>query len=264
MLYYPQLTTGSLSQFPVSRAMQLRTITNQMLGGDGIRAADGGAAVVRWQLEYSGLTDAEWTSIYQLFVAVEGRLGTFTFLDPTDNLLLWSEDWTQRVWGPDPLIAVGGGVSDPLGGNNGMQITNNAQTTQRIMQATAGPGWFRYSFSVFLKSDDACTVQLVQSTTGQDWFSSVNVGTTWTRLACSTTLSATQDGVSFGVQLPAGVRIYAFGAQAEPQPSPGPYKKTTDRAGTYASARFDSDMLRRTTTAPNQNSTVVKLMSKLS
>ena len=264
MFYYPQLATGAASQYPVTRAMELRTIANQMLAGDSIRATDPGAGTLRWQLEYNGLTDAEWTSIYQLFAAVEGRLGTFTFLDPTDNLLLWSEDWTQKVWSADPLIGIGTGVTDPLGGRNGMQIANNAQTTQRVMQATAGPSWFQYSFSVFLRSDVSCAVQLVLSTTGGDWFGPVNVGTNWGRVACSTALSATQDGVSFGVQLPAGVRIYAFGAQAEPQPSPGLYKRTTDLAGVYTSARFDSDTLPRTTTGSNQNSTVVKLLSNLS
>ena len=264
MLYYPQLATGSVSQFPVGRSMHLRTITNQMLGGDNIRASDTGARAVRWQLQYQGLTDAEWASIDQLFETVEGQLSTFTFLDPTDNLLLWSEDWTQQAWSPDPLIAIGTGAQDPLGGSNAMQITNNAQTTQRVMQATAGPSWFQYCFSLFLRSVVPCVVQLVVSTTGQDWTSPVNVGPKWTRTAGSTVLSAIQDGVSFGIQLPAGVQVYAFGAQAEAQPGAGPYKKTTDLAGVYSSARFDSDTLSRTTDAPNQNSAFIKLMSNLS
>ena|SRR5579872_1057504 len=264
MLYYPQLTSGSSSQFPVGRTMQLRTITNQMLGGDNIRAADTGAGAVRWQLQYQGLTDAEWASIDLLFEAVEGQLGTFTFLDPTDNLLLWSEDWTKQAWRADPLIAMGTRVQDPFGGSNAMPLTNNAQTAQRVMQATAGPSWFRYCFSVFLRSDVPSVVQLVVSTTGQDWTSPVNVGPNWTRMAAGTSLSATQNGVSFGIQVPAGFRVYAFGAQAEAQPSAGPYKKTTDLAGVYSNASFDSDTLSRTTDAPNQNSTVIKLMSSLS
>lgn len=264
MLYYPQLATGSLSQFPVGRITQLRTITNQTLGGDNIRASDTGAGAVRWQLQYQGLTDAEWALIDQLFKTVEGQLSTFTFLDPTDNLLLWSEDWTQQPWRPDPLIAIGTGVQDPFGGSNAMQITNNAQTTQRVMQATAGPSWFQYCFSVFLRSDVPCVVQLMVSTTGEDWTSSVNVGPNWTRMAAGASLSATQNGVSFGIQLPAGFRVSAFGAQAEAQPGAGPYKKTTDLAGVYSNARFDSDTLSRTTDAPNQNSGVIKLISSLS
>ena len=41
------------------------------------------AGIVRWQLQYSSVTDAEWATIEQLFEAAEGRLTTFTFLDPT-------------------------------------------------------------------------------------------------------------------------------------------------------------------------------------
>ncbi len=264
MLYYPQLTTGSLSQYPVRRNLQLRTITNRMLGGDNLRAADTEARTLSWQLKYTGLTDAEWVSIDQLFEAVEGRLGTFTFLDPTDNLLLWSEDWTQSVWSPDPLISLRTGAQDPLGGSNAMQIVNNAQTAQRVIQATAGPSWFQYCFSLFVRSDAACAIQLVVSTVGQDWTSPVNVGPSWTRMLCSTKLSTIQDGVSFGVQLPAGVRICAFGAQAEAQPGAGCYKKTTNLGGVYPKARFDEDKLSKTTDGPNQNSSAISLVSNLS
>jgi hypothetical protein len=264
MLYYPQLTTGSVSQFPVGRAMQLRTLTNQMLGGDNIRAVDTGAGAIRWQLKYTGLTDAEWSAIDQLFEAAEGQLSTFTFLDPTDNLLLWSEDWTQSVWNADPLIALGTGVQDPLGANNAIHVTNSAQTTQRVLQTTAGPSPFQYCLSLYLRSDAACVVDLVISTAGQDWTSPASVGPNWTRVIASVALTATQDGVSFGIQLPPGVLVYAFGAQAEAQPGAGLYKKTTDLAGVYSSARFDSDTLSRTSDAPNQNSGVVSLMSSLS
>jgi hypothetical protein len=263
MLYYPQLTSGSVSQYPIARTMQLRSLVNEMLGGDNIRAAEPGANTVRWELHYEGLTDAEWSSIDQLFEAAEGRLTTFTFLDPTDNLLLWSEDWTQAPWVTDPLIALETGVADPLGGSAAMQITNNAQTTQRVMQATGGPSEFQYSLSLYVKGDAACAVDLAVSATGQDWTTPVNVGTKWSRVSAGVMLSTTTDGVSFGIQLPAGGRVYAFGAQVEAQRAAGPYKKTTDVAGVYCQARFDSDVLSRVSNAPNQNSGVVKLMSNV-
>jgi hypothetical protein len=263
MLYYPQLTSGSVSQYPVARSMQLRTLTNEMLGGDNIRAQDTGAGAIQWQLQYSALTDAEWTSIDQLFEAVEGQLTTFTFLDPTDNLLLWSEDWTQASWVADPLIALASGIQDPFGGSNAMQATNNAQTTQRVMQATAGPSQFLYALSVYLRTDAPCVIDFAVSATGQDWTSPVSVSTAWARMSVSMALTASEDGISFGIQLPAGIRVYAFGAQVEAQPAPGPYKQTTDLAGVYSSARFATDSLARISDAPNQNSGVVKLMSEL-
>lgn len=225
--------------------------------------SDPGGAVVRWQLQYSDLADGEWAPIEQLFEAVQGRLTTFTFLDPLDNLLMWSEDWTKPGWSADALLDVSAGVADPLGGTSAMRLTNTAETTQRIMQAIAGASWFRYCCSFYLRSDTAATVQIVSSTAGEESLEAVLVGSSWTRVVMSDSLTLHEDGISFGLQLPAGARVYAFGAQAEPQPAAGYYKRTTDRAGVYSHARFDSDSLTLTTDAPNQNSCVVSVVSNL-
>ncbi len=165
MLYYPQLTTGAVSQFPVARVTNMRTVANQLASGYTIRMEDTGAQKVQWQLRYSSLTDVERSSIESLFEASEGQLNTFTFLDPTDNLLMWSEDWTQAVWTADPLLQVTGGVSDPMGGSDAMQLTNTAQTTQQIVQGTSGPSSFLYCFSVFVRSAAPATIQLVLAAT---------------------------------------------------------------------------------------------------
>src|ERR1700678_2917986 len=167
MLYYPQLTTGAVSQFPVTCNTYMRTVANQLPSGYTIRMADTGLQKVQWRLRYSALTYGEQASIENLFEASEGQLNTFTFLDPTDNLLMWSEDWTQTVWTPDPLLQVNAGVSDPLGGTDGMQLTNTAQTTQQIVQNTNGPSGFLYCYTVYLRSAVPATVQLVVTATGQ-------------------------------------------------------------------------------------------------
>src|SRR5271154_6062496 len=181
MLYYPQLTTGSVSQFPVRRDSTMRTITNRLASGYTIRMADTGAQKVQWQLRYTDLTDGERSSIETLFEAAEGQLNTFTFLDPTDNLLLWSEDWTQAVWTADPLLQVTGGVGDPSGGNAGIQLTNTAQTTQQVVQTTSGPSSFVYCYSVYARSSAPATIQMVVTATGQTVFTAVTTSSAWTR-----------------------------------------------------------------------------------
>src|SRR5579862_2476021 len=98
MLFFPQLSTGALSQFPVTRSANMRTVSNQLAGGFTVRMSDTGDQTVQWRLRYSNLTDSERAAIESLFEASEGQLSTFTFLDPTSNLLTWSEDWTQPVW----------------------------------------------------------------------------------------------------------------------------------------------------------------------
>jgi hypothetical protein len=263
MLYYPQLSTGVVSQFPISRRSTLRTISNTLPSGDNIRMSDPGSAVIAWQLQYSNLTDAEFLSLEQLFEATEGKLTTFTFLDPMDNLLNWSEDWTNSVWAADPLMQVATGIADPLGGTGAVQLTNTAQTTQRILQSIAGPSWFQYCFSIYLRSSAPSTVQVLFSATGQESLTQVQTGSSWTRAVMAGSLSLQENGISFGLQLPAGASIVAFGAQAEPQPATGYYKKTTDQAGVYTNTRFDSDSLTQTTGAPNQNSCTVSLVSNL-
>ena len=263
MLYYPQLTTGSIAQFPVSRTVNMRTVANQLPGGFTIRMADTGAQKVQWRLAYSDLTDSERSSIESLFEAAEGQLTTFTFLDPTDNLLLWSEDWTQSVWTPDPLLQVTGGVADPLGGSAAMQLTNAGQTAQQIIQNTSGPSSFVYCYSVYVRSNVPATIELVVAATGQVSSTSITTGAAWTRVTTSGSLSVQQNGVSFGVQLPAGVQVEAFGAQVEAQPGAGLYKKTIDLGGIYSNTRFSSDLLAVTATAPNQHSCQVGLLSNL-
>jgi hypothetical protein len=264
MLYYPQLSTGAVSQFPVRRGTNMRTVANQLPSGFTIRMADTGAQKVQWRLVYSDLTDGERSSIESLFEAAEGQLNTFTFLDPTDNLLMWSEDWTQAVWTPDPLLQIASAVQDPLGGNAAMQLTNTAQTTQQIVQNTSGPSSFVYCYSVYVRSDAPATIQLVVAATGQTSLTAVTTSTSWIRATASGSLSFQQDGVGFGVQLPAGTQVDAFGAQAEAQPAAGLYKKTIDLGGIYSNTRFSTDLLSVTATAPNQHSCQIDLISSLS
>ena len=263
MLYYPQLTSGALCQLPVTQRTTIRTVSNEALGGDTVRMADPHDDSMRWQLQYSGLTDAEWASIEQLFEAAEGRLTSFTFLDPTNNLLMWSEDWTKSVWAADPLLQLVSGIQDPLGATNAMQLTNTAQTTQRIAQNIAGASWFQYCFSVYLRSNVSSVVQMVASAGGHDSLTAISTGPAWIRAVASGSLAIIQNGLAFGIQLPAGASIQAFGAQVEAQTAAGEYKKTIDLGGVYSNTRFDSDSLTLSTNAPNQNSGAISLYSRL-
>jgi hypothetical protein len=263
MLYYPQLSSGSVAQYPVARSTTTRTVSNQLQSGDTIRMSDLAAEMVRWQLGYAGLSDAESSSISQLFAATEGRLNTFTFLDPTDNLLMWSEDWTNSVWAADPLLQVVIGIADPDGGTGAIQITNTAQANQQVTQSVAAASWFQYCYSIYLRSDSPCSIQLLLSSTDQQAASAVSVGSTWVRAIQTGPLTSQDDGLSVGLILPPGVRMFAFGPQLEAQPAPGPYKRNTAQAGVYPATRFDADSLSITADAVGQSSCAVKLVTHL-
>jgi len=264
MLYYPQLTSGSVCQYPVLCSTSTRTICNVLSSGETIRMSDVAAATVRWQLHYKGLSDSECASINQLFAATEGRLNTFTFLDPTDNLLMWSEDWTQSVWVTDPLLEISIGLSDPEGGTGAVQLTNTGQAVQQAAQQVAAASWFQYCFSIYLRSDSPCMIQLLLSCAGQQIVNPVAVGSAWARFIVSGSLSSAQDGAfNVGVALPPGVRVEVFGPQLEAQQAPGAYKRNTNQSGIYPETRFDDDSLSITAEAVNQSSCVVKLVTVL-
>jgi len=241
----------------------MRTVSNELPGGDSIRMSDPGAAAVRWQLQYLALTDGERSAIEQLFEAAEGRLTMFTFLDPTDNLLMWSDDYTKSAWSVDPLLQLTAGILDPFGGNGATQITNTAQVAQSLTQSMEAASWFQYCLSAYLRCDSPSTISLIFSTAGHELRGSIPVTTAWTRAIKTGSIPSNQGGVSFRLELPAGVRVSVFGAQAEPQLAPGSYKKTLDRAGVYPRTRFDSDSLSVATDAPNQHSCRVSLVSSL-
>jgi hypothetical protein len=144
-----------------------------------------------------------------------------------------------------------------------MQLTNTAQTTQQIVQNTSGPSSFVYCFSVYVRSNVPAAIQLVVTATGQTTLTAVTTGASWKRVTTSGSLSVQQEGIGFGVQLPAGVQVDAFGAQVEAQPGAGLYKQTIDLGGVYSSTRFSSDLLAVTATAPNQHSCQIGLISSL-
>ncbi len=95
-LVYPQLETGALSQFPVRKTRRTRTVTNRAADGSTIKLSDPAGVTTEWTLTYSDLSDQEAASLRAFFEAAEGSLNGFTFLDPSGNLLAWSDQLDQR------------------------------------------------------------------------------------------------------------------------------------------------------------------------
>jgi hypothetical protein len=260
-LYFPQLAVGSAAQYPVTREWSKPAVINILPGGSTILMARVTPAHVLWKLSYTGLSDLEWGALQTLFAAVQGRLGNFTFIDPTDNLLSWSEDFTAAAWTVDPLLQIVAAVPDPFGGTAASQLTNVAQAAQQMTQSLAGPGWNQYCFSIYLRADSPSTVNLIRSTASATARQAVAVGSNWARVTTSGSLGGQDDGVRFGIELAAGIRVFVFGPQVEAQPSAGPYKSKGQRSGVYPKTRFDQDILTQTASAAGQYSTTIQVTS---
>lgn len=243
MLYFPQLTSGAIVQYPIRKMREGRTVVSCSPAGRTWKSLDSAYETVEWDLTLKGLNASERSAIETLFEATEGRLGEFTFLDPTDNLLLWSEDLTDTAWIKGPMLTLTAGVTDPAGTLLATRIVNSGAAAQQMAQSVAGPGSFRYCFSVYARSEAAATMTLY-STDGTNSAKTVApVGTSWQRLIHSAQLSGTADSITAGIELQAGVSVDVCGCQLDCQPGPSSYRKTTSRSGVYSNCRFSEDTL---------------------
>lgn len=261
MPYFPQLSTGAMSQYPVVRAHHTRTIVNHSLDENTVKLGDPEGKSIQWELRLSGLTDAEWDAIATLFHSCEGSLYTFTFLDPADNLLCWSEDLSENEWQKDPLIALVDEVPDPFGSNRATRISNTSQTTQGISQSLEVPADLRYCLSLYARSSQPRHVALKRFSASGSETDTVEVSYQWRRFASSGNLGVSESPISFGFKIEAGATIEVFGLQVEAQPGASDYKKTEAHGGVHADARFLEDSLTVTTEGPDQHSSVIRITS---
>jgi hypothetical protein len=258
MLFFPQLLTGAVSQFPGSKRIVRRTILNETADGSRVKLGDAAAGKLEWALELKGLADTEWDAIEELFEATEGRLGSFTFLDPFGNLLSWSEDLNAAVW-QKTGVGVVNGREDPLGGYGASLVTNGAAGQGRVSQSLAAPGRYTYCLSVYARSSGPCAVALFASTQSASAERVFGIGPAWRRLEYGVDLPANDEGVEFGVAIAPGGAVELFGFQVEPQAGASRYKKTTGRGGVHSAASFADDELVRTAEGKDDNSCTLRI-----
>jgi hypothetical protein len=255
MLVYPQLGTGALSQFPVRKRRRLRTVTNTAADGSSIKLADPAAEITEWQLEYAELTDDEVAALQQFFAAAEGTLNGFTFLDPTANLLAWSDKLDEAVWERAPLLSVAGGIADPAGGTKAWRLDNSGSAAQTITQTLAAPGGYLYCFSAHVRSAQASQVAMLMGSQRAERA----VTPQWNRIAFTTTGDPAAESISFGLEAPAGGSLDVFGMQAEPQAAASVHKAAAT-GGVHENARLGDDVLSVTTTGVNRHSARVTII----
>ncbi len=262
MVVFPQLSSGAPTQYPALRRRRTRAITNQLLDGTVVGFADSGVEVNSWDLTLRDLCDSECDAIRILFEAVEGRKGTFTFVDPTANLLAHSEELSDPAWTKSPMVSVTPGVDDPLGGAQAVRLINGSQTSQGIEQALECPASFGYSFSLYARSAADAMISMSRSSSGATFSRMFTLGSAWTRCILAGSLNATDTAIRFGVTFPAGVAVDVFGLQVEAQPWASSYKRTRARSGVYCSARFDHDILRVVSDGPDQHRLNLRIIAR--
>ncbi|MCL6545909.1 MAG: hypothetical protein K6T61_11830 [Bryobacteraceae bacterium] len=260
MKFFPQLVTGSIAQYPLVKRAVYRTIWNTALDGSEDRLGDSGAERLEWELRYEGLSREEQERLATFHGEMEGRLGEFTFLDPTENLLARSGEPEASVWEKSPLLTVVRGIPDPAGGAEAFRLTNAAGVEQSLQQVITAPGWFAYCWSVYVRSETAARLTLYRKSGIEEDAKEFAVGTSWERLVHSGKGGSQETTVWFGVRLGPGAAVELYGMQAEAQPAPSPYRRTRARGGVYEGARFDDDELRVAAVGPDLHSCTVRIV----
>jgi LysM repeat protein len=258
MIVFPQLVTGASALYPVLKARWKRTVVNVLGDGSTDVFSDNDAALVEWELHATGMTGAEWNAIDSLLQQVSGRWQTFTFLDPTSNLLAESETLSSSAWTKGALVGLTAGVVDPLGTTRATTLTNTGSSVAGISQVLPVPGNFQYCLSAWIRSSGGSSVTLSAGTNSQ----SVSTSAVWSRVALAAGGgSSSASTVIFGLQLPIGGAADVFGLQAEAQLAPSDYKVTGVSGGVYPQARFALDQIPVTARGTDVYDAVIRIVS---
>jgi hypothetical protein len=257
-LYFPQLATGNISQFPGRKYVMQRTVVNRAPGNRAVKMADPEAATKRWDLRYSGLTDAELGALQDLFIACEGRLRSFVFPDPFGNLLRWTEDLSKSVW--QGSLQISGGIEDPNGQTSAWRLTNAAQASLSLTQSVDAPGWYRYAFSSWVRSNSTAAVTLRLENDEGVVAVRYPVSADWKRIYASGEIPGSAEEIRCCIEVPAACAVDVFGPQLEAQAGASGYRKATGTSGVYRT-RFDQDDFECVSNGLDNNSARLRLVT---
>lgn len=258
-LFFPQLTSGALVQYPIRKTRLVRTIQNIMPSGDMVLFSDTNGGHLVWELEYTDLSPQDTNALQSLFQSCAGPLRGFTFIDPTDNMLAYSADLTGSAWQISSLIHLASGIADPNGGTAGFSITNSGQTNQEIAQTLTVPAGYQYCFSLYARSDQASTLQLMRRGSEAQASSAFAVGPMWNRMVFAGRLNDPGATFSAVVSLAPGQRVYIYGIQLEAQLAPSRYRATTKTSGVYANAHWATEQFNIAAEGPNLFSALLSI-----
>jgi hypothetical protein len=201
------------------------------------------------------LTDAEWQAIQSLFATTEGRLKSFLFLEPGENLVAWSEKFSEAVW-VKTGVTVTEGVGDPFGGTLASRLTGGGSVSQSLNI----PAKLRYAASIWAKTSQGGAALELTDNAGLTATAAIASDGVWRRYSLSTAWTASgAETVALLVTVPAGATVDVYGAQIEPHPTASYYKKTLGRGGVHPGARFASDTLADEATEPGRHAGVIRI-----
>jgi hypothetical protein len=256
---FPQLTSGALVQYPFRKTRAVRNITNLLPDGTLVLMPDQGMGRIVWELEYAGLSEEEVANLEDLFRRCKGPLLPFTYIDPSDNMLLWSSDPRVQPWQVPGLLKMENGIADPSNSTAAFRITNTGQNVQELKQTVDVPSSYFYCFSFYARSATPQLLTAFRRGASTVQASEILVDTTWNRFWTGGQLTETGSGITVGLSLSAGQQLEIFGFQLEAQVSPSQYRPTSRRGSVYFNAHWAMTELSVLSESPGLFSTSVSV-----
>ena len=262
-LFFPQLSTGAIAQFPFGKIRSVRTVENALPDGSLLVSPDSTSSRITWNLHFNELLPSEMLELQEFYSACIGPFSAFTFIDPADNMLISSSDLTNSAWNLSLSLKVTPGLTDPFGGTTAFAVTNTGQTAATVTQTIAVPANYQYCFSVYLLGLNDSDVTL--SMTGSTASASQSFGSesAWSRIVLPGRLNDSGTTLTAVIQLQPGQSVQLFGPQLEPQASPSSYRATTSQGGVYTASHWSSNQLAFSANGPNSFATSFAIESVL-
>jgi len=85
MSEFPKLKTGAVMQYPASRSLECATQVFRFVDGSEQRYRER-PPVRRWVIRLERLDEEELQNLQAFFVSAQGRVGSFSFMDPWDEI----------------------------------------------------------------------------------------------------------------------------------------------------------------------------------
>ncbi len=262
MRFFPADIPGLAIQYPVKRRRSQRAIHSVTPGGMLYRSIDPGHRFVGWDLTFQNVTLSQRQELDDFFSGCEGRMQSFVFLDPFQNLVRHSEEFEHGAWEKDPSIVVLSNQPDPMGSSQGRRLSNASGIAGAVVQRLSVPAWFSYTISCWMRATVPTNVELCAHPAGTGG-NSLFVTTTWQIHVMRVHQASNETEIYAGLRLPSNSEIHAYGFQMEQFSSLSDYKRTVEEGGVITNSRFDQDEIRWVTSGIDHHSTRIAIHAPL-